>query len=36
MVKSEVNGMITYDRQVIKIDSAKISKLNKEICNSVV
>jgi hypothetical protein len=33
-VESEVNGMMTYDRKVIKMDSARISKVNREICHS--
>jgi len=33
-VEGEVNGLMTYDRKVIKLDEARISKINKEICNS--
>jgi beta-galactosidase/beta-glucuronidase len=33
-VESEVNGMMTYDRKVIKMDTTRISKVNNEICNS--
>jgi len=33
-VEAEVNGLMTYDRKVIKLDEARISKINKEICNS--
>jgi len=34
-VECEVNGLMTYDRKVIKMDTARISKVNREICNSV-
>ncbi len=34
-VESEVNGMMTYDRKVIKMDITRIRKMNREICNSV-
>jgi beta-galactosidase/beta-glucuronidase len=33
-VEMEVNGLMTYDRKVIKLDEAKIRKVNKEVCNS--
>jgi beta-galactosidase/beta-glucuronidase len=33
-VEIEVNGLMTYDRKVIKLDEAKIRKINLEICNS--
>jgi beta-galactosidase/beta-glucuronidase len=33
-VEVEINGLMTYDRKIIKLDEAKISKINKEICNS--
>lgn len=32
-VEIEVNGLLTYDRKVIKLDEAKIRKVNSEICN---
>jgi hypothetical protein len=32
-VEAEINGLMTYDRKVIKLDEARISKVNKEICN---
>jgi len=31
-VESEINGLITYDRKVIKMDEARITKINAEIC----
>ena len=33
-VEIEINGLMTYDRKVIKLDEAKISKVNREACNS--
>jgi beta-galactosidase/beta-glucuronidase len=33
-VEIEVNGMMTYDRAMIKMDAEKIGKVNREICNS--
>jgi hypothetical protein len=33
-VEIEVNGLMTYDRKVIKLDSDRIRKVNQEICNS--
>lgn len=35
-VEIEVNGLMTYDRKVIKMDIIKIRKTNLEICNSLV
>lgn len=32
-VEGEVNGLMTYDRKVIKVDEARINKVNIEICN---
>ena len=32
-VEIEVNGLMTYDREVIKMDEARVSKVNQEICN---
>jgi beta-galactosidase/beta-glucuronidase len=32
-VESEVNGLMTYDRKVIKLDEARIRKVNQEISN---
>lgn len=33
-VEIEVNGLMTYDRKVIKVDEERIRKINQEICNS--
>lgn len=33
-VETEINGLMTYDRKVIKLDEAKIRKVNKELCES--
>jgi beta-galactosidase/beta-glucuronidase len=33
-VESEVNGLMTYDRKVIKLNETRINKINKEVCNS--
>ena len=33
-VEVEVNGLMTYDRKVIKMDEGRIRKINKEICNA--
>lgn len=33
-VEGEVNGLITYDRKVVKLDIQRINKINTEICNS--
>lgn len=33
-VEVEINGLMTYDRKVIKMDEARLAKINKEICNS--
>ncbi len=33
-VEIEVNGLMTYDRKVMKVDSARIRKINESICNS--
>lgn len=32
-VEGEVNGLMTYDRKKIKIEEAKVKKVNQEICN---
>lgn len=32
-VEVEVNGLMTYDREVIKIDEDRVRKVNQEICN---
>ncbi|MDR1610823.1 MAG: beta-galactosidase [Candidatus Symbiothrix sp.] len=31
-VEIEVNGLITYDRKVIKLDEERVKKINREIC----
>lgn len=33
-VEIEVNGLMTYDRKVIKLDEKALEKVNREICNS--
>lgn len=33
-VESEVNGLMSYDRKVIKVDERRISEANKKLCNS--
>lgn len=33
-VEMEVNGLITYDRKVIKVDEAKVKEINLKICNA--
>jgi hypothetical protein len=30
----EVNGLMTYDRKVIKMEEGRIRKVNLEVCNS--
>lgn len=32
-VEIEVNGLMTYDREVVKLNEAKVRKVNQEICN---
>lgn len=32
-VEGEVNGLITYDRKVVKLEEDRIRKVNQEICN---
>jgi beta-galactosidase/beta-glucuronidase len=32
-VEIEVNGLLTYDRKIIKLDEERIRKVNQEICN---
>jgi len=34
-VEGEVNGLMTYDRKVIKLEIDRLSKVNKEICGAV-
>jgi beta-galactosidase/beta-glucuronidase len=33
-VEIEVNGLMTYDRKVVKLDESRLQKINREICNS--
>jgi len=33
-VEGEVNGLMTYDRKVIKIDEMRVREINRKICNS--
>ncbi|WP_291591427.1 glycoside hydrolase family 2 protein [Bacteroides sp.] len=33
-VEEEVNGLVTYDRKVIKVDEPKVKAINQKICNS--
>ena len=33
-VEGEVNGLLTYDRKVVKVDEEKVREINREICNS--
>ena len=33
-VEMEINGLMTYDRKVIKMDESRIRKVNSEVCNS--
>ena len=33
-VEIEINGLMTYDRKIVKLDEAKIRKVNQEVCNS--
>ncbi len=32
-VEVEVNGLITYDRKLVKVDADRVRKVNREICN---
>lgn len=32
-VEMEVNGLLTYDRKVVKVDENRVRKVNQEICN---
>lgn len=33
-IEGELNGLMTYDREVIKLDKERLQRINKEICNS--
>ncbi len=32
-VEVEVNGLLTYDRKLVKVDEERVKKINQEICN---
>jgi len=32
-VEIEVNGLMTYDRKLVKVDEERVRKVNQEICN---
>ena len=32
-VEIEVNGLLTYDREIVKVDEERVRKVNQEICN---
>ena len=32
-VETEVNGLMTYDRKVMKLDEKRLTEINKAICN---
>jgi hypothetical protein len=32
-VEIEVNGLMTYDRKLVKVDEDRVRKVNQEICN---
>jgi hypothetical protein len=32
-VEIEVNGLMTYDRKLVKVEEARVKKVNQEICN---
>lgn len=33
-VEIEVNGLMTYDRKVVKLDKAKVAEINRKVCKS--
>ena len=33
-IEGELNGLMTYDRAVIKLDAERVRRINQEICNS--
>ena len=33
-VEIEINGLLTYDRKVIKLDEERLRKINEKICNA--
>jgi hypothetical protein len=34
-VEGEVNGLVTYDRKLIKFDSKKLAQMHRELINSI-
>lgn len=32
-VEEEVNGLLTYDRELVKVDEERVNRVNQEICN---
>ena len=35
-VEVEINGLLTYDRKVIKLDEKALRKINREICDALI
>ena len=33
-IEEEINGLMTYDRKIIKLDEKRISEINRKICDS--
>jgi hypothetical protein len=33
-VEIEVNGLMTYDREVVKLEADRIRKVNREVCGA--
>jgi len=33
-VEEEINGLLTYDRKVIKMNEQKVREINQKLCNS--
>lgn len=33
-VEVEVNGLMTYDRKIVKVDEAKVREVNQKLCKS--
>ena len=33
-VEIEVNGLITYDRKIVKVDEDRVKAINQKLCNS--
>ncbi len=34
-VEGEVNGLMTYDRKVVKVDEGRVREINRKICNAI-